>query len=444
MSRSLAFLSDVHGNLPALEAALRDLDARGVDEIYFLGDAIGKGPSVHEVLSLLRERCRGAVYGNWDRLILSSKDGERFGVPYYRARLNAEERAWLASLPETLELRFAGRSVLGYHGRFSIDRVVTPMLNNERENVEKAMYRFGPHDITVMGDAHHSFLLTNQGRYLLNTGAVGNPCDRMPLVSYLLLHERDGAFSIEHVRVPYDVRRAVSLALRSPDLPMLETYIRETVTAVYSRSYAPQTALPRSPWEDLPLSVYEDYAAREGLSSALSHVLAEQMRDLPAGSVCLLGVGGGSGLAFASALSYEHILGVDVSESFLSACRARFAHLGPRLELLRLDLRDPKARLPHAELLLADLVIEEAGLAAFVRQVALCAPRLLSCVVNLCHTPPGGPFAPAFADIEKQRCDVDPQALVRALEKQGLRMTRLQTYPGGGARLLLRLDFVRP
>ena len=90
MSRSLAFLSDVHGNLPALEAALRDLDARGVDEIYFLGDAIGKGPSVHEVLSLLRERCRGAVYGNWDRLILSSKDGERFGVPYYRARLNAE------------------------------------------------------------------------------------------------------------------------------------------------------------------------------------------------------------------------------------------------------------------------------------------------------------------------------------------------------------------
>ena len=53
MSRSAAFLSDVHGNLPALEAVLADIDARGIDEIYFLGDVLGKGPSVHEVLDLL-------------------------------------------------------------------------------------------------------------------------------------------------------------------------------------------------------------------------------------------------------------------------------------------------------------------------------------------------------------------------------------------------------
>ena len=56
MSRSAAFLSDVHGNLPALEAVLADIDARGIDEIYFLGDVLGKGPSVHEVLDLLRRR----------------------------------------------------------------------------------------------------------------------------------------------------------------------------------------------------------------------------------------------------------------------------------------------------------------------------------------------------------------------------------------------------
>lgn len=78
MSRSAAFLSDVHGNLPALEAVLADIDARGIDEIYFLGDVLGKGPSVHEVLDLLRRRCRGAVYGNWDRLVLYSPEGERF------------------------------------------------------------------------------------------------------------------------------------------------------------------------------------------------------------------------------------------------------------------------------------------------------------------------------------------------------------------------------
>lgn len=443
MSRSAAFLSDVHGNLPALEAVLADIDARGIDEIYFLGDVLGKGPSVHEVLDLLRRRCRGAVYGNWDRLVLYSPEGERFGAPYYRERLTEAERAYLAALPETLELDFAGKRVLCYHGRFSIDRVVTPMFNNERENVEKAMYRFGPHDVTVMGDAHHPFLLTHQGRFLMNTGAVGNPCDRIPQASYLILHERGGAFSSEHVRVPYDLARAVSLALHAPDLPMLETYIRETVTAVYSRSYKPK-APSRSPWEDLPLPVYEAYASARGLEQALSSILAEQMRDLPAKSVCLLGVAGGNGLAFAATLPYAQILGVDVSEAYLAACRARFPQLGDRLSLLRLDLRDPGTRLPHAELVLADLLLEYTGLAAFVRQIESCAPRAVSCVLLPGGDEPDARFAEALSPVEKQRQEVDPTALVRAMEGVGLALRRVTSYPAPGQRLLLRMDFARP
>lgn len=57
--------------------------------------------------------------------------------------------------------------------------------------------------------------------------------------------------------MPYDLNRAVSIALHTPQLPMLETYINETVTAVYSRSYKPNTNTPQTnPWEELPLSVY--------------------------------------------------------------------------------------------------------------------------------------------------------------------------------------------
>ena len=74
MKREAAFLSDVHGNLPALEAVLADLSHRGITEVYFLGDVLGKGPAVGEVISLLRARCTGAVYGNWDKLVLHGKD----------------------------------------------------------------------------------------------------------------------------------------------------------------------------------------------------------------------------------------------------------------------------------------------------------------------------------------------------------------------------------
>lgn len=237
MKSQAAFLADVHGNLPALEAVLRDLDRRGVEQIYFLGDVLGKGPSVGEVISLLRGACTGAIYGNWDQLVLTAKDGARFGVPYYRQRLTGEDLAFIQALPETLELDFCGRSVLAYHGRHSIDCVVTPMLNNDRANVEKAMYRFGAHDITIMGDAHHPFFFTHQGRFFMNTGAVGNPCDSITQASYLILHDEDGVFSTEHVRVPYDRARAVGLALRTPELPMLDCYINEIATARYGRSY---------------------------------------------------------------------------------------------------------------------------------------------------------------------------------------------------------------
>ena len=103
MIRRIAFLSDVHGNLTALKAVLRDLDRRGIEERYFLGDVLGKGPAVHEVVQLLREHCTGAVYGNWDRLVLKAFAGgyERFGAPYYVQRLTEDDRAYLSALPET-------------------------------------------------------------------------------------------------------------------------------------------------------------------------------------------------------------------------------------------------------------------------------------------------------------------------------------------------------
>ena len=279
------------------------------------------------LISLLRARCSGAVYGNWDKLVLHGKDVERFGASYYRERLSAEDRAYLLSLPESLEIDFCGRSVLMYHGRFSIDCVVTPMFNNSRDNVEKALYRFGPHDITLMGDAHHPFMLTHQGRFLMNTGAVGNPCDRMPLASYLILRDENGVFSSEHVRVPYDLNRAVSIALHTPQLPMLETYINETVTAVYSRSYKPNTNTPQTnPWEELPLSVYHLQTGVLGLRKPLDKLLHNQLRDHPAKSYLLFGITDGSGLENAPLAHDTRIIGVDINEDYLRACARKLGH----------------------------------------------------------------------------------------------------------------------
>lgn len=446
MSHSIAFLADIHGNLTALEAVLSDLTRRGITEVYFLGDMLGKGPAVREVIDLIRAKCTGVVYGNWDRMVVKAIPGgyERFGAQYYVKRLTEEDKRYLAALPETIELTFCGRSVLAYHGRFSIDKVVTPMFNNERENVENALYHFGPHDITIMGDAHHPFMLTHHGRFLLNTGAVGNPCDKMPLSSYLILHDDNGVFSTQHVRVPYDIAKEVSRALHAPDLHQLPVYIAETVTARYMRNY--NAAPTRSAWETMPLAVYEAHMTHETVAQAqaLNALMKQQLNDNPCKSCAILGIAGGNGLEHAESLPIDTIWGIDINADYLAACRTRFARMGHRLKLEQRDLtHDP---IPRAELILADLLIEYIGIPRFVECIRQAAPRVVSCVIqyNSCSDfVSASPHTAAFADVARLHKDISPADLIAGMEKLGYRIAHLSSLPLPGTKQLLRLDFAR-
>jgi len=232
--RHIAFLSDIHGNLTALQAVLEDIRARGITEAYFLGDLLGRGPAVHELIGLVRENSCSAVYGNWDVGILKYPDSEGFGSAYYHKHLTPDEIAWLHSLPETLILDVEGRSVLCYHGRPSIAFSVAPMFNNSAENFEAALTRFGSHDIVIMGDMHRAYVFADKGRWLCNTGAVCTPTDGVPCASYLLLHADSRTLSFENVRIAYDLSAEISRALHTPDLPHLPNYIRQLVTGLYA------------------------------------------------------------------------------------------------------------------------------------------------------------------------------------------------------------------
>ena len=234
MSRHIAFLSDIHGNLTALQAVLSDIQARGITEIYFLGDILGRGPAVHELISLIRTHCKAAVYGNWDVGIPAKPESEGFGSAYYLKQLTPNESSWLLSLPETIELNVEGHSVLCYHGRPSISFSVAPMFNNSTENFEAALTRFGKHDIVIMGDMHRAYIFGDKGRFLCNTGSVGAPTDGVPCASYLILHSDGRSLSFENVRVAYDLSAEVSRALHTPDLPHLQSYITQLATGRYA------------------------------------------------------------------------------------------------------------------------------------------------------------------------------------------------------------------
>lgn len=115
--RSLV-MADIYGNLPALEAILRQADADDIDDILVLGDVVGYGPAPGACIDLLRTRGCHVLQGNLDWLASSDQcldgisDAARWSVEWTRQQLSPAQRDWLAGLPRTLD----GDSWLGVHG----------------------------------------------------------------------------------------------------------------------------------------------------------------------------------------------------------------------------------------------------------------------------------------------------------------------------------------
>lgn len=214
----IALISDVHGNLSALEAVLADIDARGIERIFNLGDYVGKGPRGREVVDLCRRRCEVNILGNWDDFL---PDPSRFAdgadnpsLNWWRNQLGPGQGQWLRSLPFSHDFTMSGRRIRLFHA--SATSVHTRVRFDHDEVEFAGMFQNTPATgdgptptVVVYGDTHDSFLETDLGLTLINTGSVGNALDdNIPV--YVILEgvyggEQAAPFGVQFVRVPYDV-----------------------------------------------------------------------------------------------------------------------------------------------------------------------------------------------------------------------------------------------
>ena len=108
----IAVVSDVHGNLPALEAVLADCEKQGIERIWNLGDFVGYVPFPNETIDLLRERCEESIIGNYDLKVMSfdetsekwkiKKSDEKYiSFKWNSAALTKASRRYLEGLPKT-------------------------------------------------------------------------------------------------------------------------------------------------------------------------------------------------------------------------------------------------------------------------------------------------------------------------------------------------------
>lgn len=232
-----ALISDIHSNLPALEAVLADIDGRGVDVTYHLGDLVGYAPWPDEVVELVRSRHIRGIAGNYDSTVAAdykhcgcradTPRGEELSHQSYewtRANISADAKHALSELPFRLDVRPGG----GHTSRPQLILVHgTPTLNTlywteDRPDAfcKKMALAAGARegDLIAFGHTHKPWIREVEGVRFLNTGSVGKPKDGDWRAGYALVEAGGEVESIENVRVEYDVERAAR-AVEESELP---------------------------------------------------------------------------------------------------------------------------------------------------------------------------------------------------------------------------------
>jgi putative phosphoesterase len=231
----LALFSDVHGNRPALEAVLADIDSRGIGRIFCLGDLVGYGPDPNGVIDVMRGRGIPSLLGNYDEGVggetgdcgcfYPDEAAEEVGKASYAftaAEVTADRKAYLRSLPREAHVTLGGQKVHLVHG--SPRRINEYLLRDRDEKTYERLAASETDDVLAFGHTHQ-FWQRRFGRVLfVNTGTVGRPKDGDPRAGYAILTHGAGGpgaesgVKVEFVRVAYD-SEAVAAAVLLAGLP---------------------------------------------------------------------------------------------------------------------------------------------------------------------------------------------------------------------------------
>jgi putative phosphoesterase len=231
----VAALYDIHGNLPALEAVLAEVETLAVDTVVVGGDvAIGPMPrATLERLLALGERAL-FVRGNGDREIAGEKfEGGLWGerTRWSAAQLERGQLAWLAALPDTQRVEIDGlEPVLFCHGSPRSDEEILTRISSE-ERVAAALAGVSER-VVVCGHTHVQFDRNVAGKRLVNPGSVGMPYEPQPGAYWALLGP-----DVEFRRTDYDLEAAAA-AVRASGFPAAEEHAAENVLTVPSAEEA--------------------------------------------------------------------------------------------------------------------------------------------------------------------------------------------------------------
>ncbi len=244
----IALFSDIHSNLPALEAFFKSLEKTKPDAIYCMGDLVGYNSWPNEVVNEIRKRGIPTIAGNYDFGVGRNSDDcgcaykteadKAMGaqsIAYTNQLLQAEERQYLRTLPAHIQVEYQLNSdalfLLMVHG--SPRKINEYLFEDRDENSMRRILETSNADVLFFGHTHKPyhrvFEYEKEGkkayRHAVNLGSIGKPKDGDPRGCYALvtIHDNSTKYDkdsivIEFIRVEYDVEKAAK-AIEESILP---------------------------------------------------------------------------------------------------------------------------------------------------------------------------------------------------------------------------------
>jgi len=222
----IALISDIHGNIDALEAVLVDIRSQRIEEILCLGDIVGYGAAPAECLRLIRQHCSETILGNHDEYLVNGLENhvlsKRIGIPLVLAQqtITKEEIQWLRNRPYTVA-RHGFTIVHGSLHRpeqfcYLLERP-DAVLHFEEQGTPLCFHGHSHRPLITLsqpdGDIRWSIpretdtLLDRNQKLAINVGSVGQPRDKDPRAAYGIYDTEQNSFSLR--RVAYDIEKTV-------------------------------------------------------------------------------------------------------------------------------------------------------------------------------------------------------------------------------------------
>lgn len=200
-------------------------------------------------------------------------------------------------------------------------------------------------------------------------------------------------------------------------------------------------------WEKIELEQYEKHMSLDSVYQlqTMNQIMKQQFNAYNVKSIMILGIAGGNGLEHIDASKIQKVYGVDINKSYLAECAKRFSSLTAILETICVDLMSADLKLPYADLVVANLLIEYIGYAHFQRVICSIKPKVVSCAIQV-NTDDSfvsdSPYLHAFDELETVHHQIDKEELTKTMKDINYHEVLCREYLLPNGKKLVQTDFI--